>query len=114
MRSPKRRINTRGSGGGKKKQCATEFDYDDYDSIVDCIDNYKANIFDLVTKVTQLKGRRLQSSDTITVSLYRCLTFIYPPVFSPLSILSNGDSKTEDTQVTEQPGSLEDEVQRSC
>ena len=87
MRSPKRRINTRGSGGGKKKQCATEFDYDDYDSIVDCIDNYKADIVDLETKVTQLKEAekttKQQHDNGEFVSLShiripsRLLTFIY-------------------------------------
>jgi hypothetical protein len=52
---PKRRI-TRGSCGGKKKREAEpEFDYDDYDSVIDCIDNYKANIADVETKMTQLK-----------------------------------------------------------
>ena len=87
MRSPKRRINTRGSGGGKKKQCATEFDYDNYDSIVDCINNYKADIFDLVTKVTQLKEaekttkQRHDNGEFVSLSHIRIpsrlLTFIY-------------------------------------
>jgi hypothetical protein len=44
---PKRRI-TRGSCGGKKKRTAEpEFDYNDYDSVIDCIDNYKADIADI-------------------------------------------------------------------
>jgi hypothetical protein len=48
------------------------------------------------------------------VSLYRCLTSANPPIFSPLSIPSNGDSKAEDIQAAEQPQSLEDEVERCC
>jgi hypothetical protein len=52
---PKRRI-TRASCGGKKKRAAEpEFDYNDYDSVINCIENYKANIADMETKVTQLK-----------------------------------------------------------
>jgi hypothetical protein len=52
---PKWKI-TRGSGGRKKKRLAEpEFDYDDYNSVVNCINNYKVDIIDLETKVTQLK-----------------------------------------------------------
>ena len=39
---------------GKKKRTA-EIDYKDYDSVVGCNEDYKADIVDLETKVTQLK-----------------------------------------------------------
>ncbi len=62
--------STRGRGGGKKKRAAeigkkkrtAEIDYEDYDSVVSCIQDYKANIVDLETKVTQLKeqGRTMK------------------------------------------------------
>jgi len=46
---------------GKKKRTA-EIDYEDYDSVVGCIKDYKADIVDLETKVTQLKeqGRTMK------------------------------------------------------
>jgi hypothetical protein len=84
---PKRRI-ARGSGGGKKKGAAEpEFDYDDYNSVINCINNYKANIADMETRVTQLKeqGKTMKQRHKISefVSLShihqssRLLTFIY-------------------------------------
>ena len=66
---PKRK-STRGRSSGKKKRAAeigkkkrtAEIDYEDYDSVVSCIQDYKANIVDLETKVTQLKeqGRTMK------------------------------------------------------
>jgi hypothetical protein len=83
----KRRI-TRGSGGGKKKHVAElEFDYDDYNSVIDCNDNYKANIVDMETRVTQLKeqGKTMKqchkNGEFVSLSHIcqpsRLLTFIY-------------------------------------
>jgi hypothetical protein len=52
----KRSRISKGGGGKKKKQAAVyDFDYEDYDSVVDCIKNYKAEIVDLETQITQLR-----------------------------------------------------------
>ena len=61
---------------GKKKRTA-EIDYEDYDSVVGCIEDYKADIVDLETKVTQLKeqGRtmkqRHENSEFVSLSCNR-------------------------------------------
>ena len=110
---PKRKV-TRGSGGRKKKRTA-EFDYDDYDSVIDCIENYKANIVDLETKVTQLKEQgentkqHHKNGEFVSFSHNRkpshLLTFIY---------FQQWRQQSKDTQAAEQPQSLEDEVERCC
>jgi hypothetical protein len=67
---PKRKSTSRGRGGGKKKRAAeigkkkrtAEINYEDYNSVDGCIEDYKTNIVVLETKVTQLKeqGRTMK------------------------------------------------------